>query len=70
MNAISAFLPMLAVASTPNSIIRIILLLTAIGVIVWLVTTYIPMPDLMKRIILVVTAIGVILWLLQVFGLL
>lgn len=50
------------------SIITIILILIAVGVLLWLVNTYIPMARPIKTILNVVVIILVILWLLGVFG--
>jgi formate hydrogenlyase subunit 4 len=49
-------------------ILQLIVILAAIGVIMWLVNTYIPMADPYKKILNVVVVIAVILWLLSVFG--
>lgn len=48
--------------------IQLILLLAIVGFLVFLITTYIPMPQIFKTGILVLVAICVILYLLQVFG--
>lgn len=48
--------------------IGLILTLAIIGFIVWLIVTYIPMPQVMKTAICVIVAICVIIYLLQVFG--
>jgi hypothetical protein len=50
------------------SLIYIVLILIVIGVLLWLVNTYIPMAGSIKTIINIVVIIAVILWLLQVFG--
>jgi 1-acyl-sn-glycerol-3-phosphate acyltransferase len=52
------------------SLISIILVLVIVGVILWLVNTYIPMDRKIKQILNVVVVILVILWLLRAFGLL
>jgi hypothetical protein len=44
--------------------------LIVVGVLLWLVNTYIPMQPQIKTIINVVVVIAVVLWLLQVFGVL
>ena len=49
-------------------VIQLIVILVAIGVIMWLVNTYIPMADPIKKILNVVVIIAVVLWLLSVFG--
>lgn len=45
------------------------LVLVVIGVIMYLVNTYIPMAQPMKTIINVVVCIIVLIWVLQIFGL-
>jgi hypothetical protein len=52
------------------SLITVIIVLIIIGVLLWLVNTYIPMAGSIKTILNVVVIILVILWLLNVFGLL
>ena len=51
-------------------ILNVFLILIVVGVILWLVNTYIPMDRKIKNILNAVAVIVVILWLLQVFGLL
>jgi hypothetical protein len=48
--------------------IGIILTLAVVGFIVWLITTYIPMPPIFKTVIFVVVAILLLLWLVNVLG--
>lgn len=48
--------------------IGLIILLALVGFIVYLITTYIPMPPVFKTIIYVIVAIVLILYLMQVFG--
>jgi hypothetical protein len=52
------------------SLISLVLVLVAVGVVLWLVNRYIPMDAMMKRILNIVVIIAVVLWLLKVFGLL
>lgn len=52
------------------SLVSLIVVLVVIGVILWLVNTYIPMDQKIKTILNVVIVIAVVLWLLSVFGLL
>lgn len=52
------------------SLIGIVIVLVVIGVLLWLMETYIPMNATIKRIIQAVIIIVVIVWLLQVFGVL
>jgi len=51
-------------------IIQLIVILAIIGLILWLIETYIPMDAAIRNIIRVVVVVAVILWLLQGFGLL
>ena len=44
--------------------------MVVVGVILWLVNTYIPMDAKIKNILNAVAVIAVVIWLLQVFGLL
>jgi hypothetical protein len=48
--------------------IGIILELALIGLIVWAVITYVPMPQPIKTLIVVFVVILLVLWLLQIFG--
>jgi hypothetical protein len=52
------------------SLIHVVIILIAVGVLLWLVNTYIPMDGKIKRILNVVVVIAVVVWLLQMFGLL
>ena len=49
------------------SLISLIIVLVVVGLLLWLVNTYIPMDEKIKSILNVVVVIVVILWLLQVF---
>jgi hypothetical protein len=49
-------------------VINLIIILVVIGVLMWLVNTYIPMADPIKKILNIVVVIAVVLWLLSVFG--
>lgn len=49
-------------------LLSIIIVLVVIGLILWLINTYIPMARPIKTILNVVVVIAVILWLLSVFG--
>lgn len=50
-------------------ILTIILVLVVVGVLLWLVNTYIPMDGKIKSILNIVVVVLVIIWLLKVFGL-
>ena len=49
------------------SLIGLIVILVVIGVILWLVNTYIPMDPKIKNILNIVIIIAVVLWLLSMF---
>lgn len=51
------------------SLIGILLTLIIVGVLLWLVNTFIPMAASIKTILNAIVVILVILWLLSVFGL-
>jgi hypothetical protein len=50
------------------SLISLLVTLIVVGVLLWLVNTYIPMDGKIKKIINVVAVICVVVWLLSVFG--
>lgn len=52
------------------SLINLILVLVVVGVILWLINTYLPMDGKIKSILNVVVVVAVVLWLLQAVGLL
>ena len=52
------------------SLISLVVVLIVVGVLLWLVNTYIPMDGKIKSILNAVVVIAVVIWLLQVFGLL
>jgi hypothetical protein len=49
-------------------IISLIITLAIIGVLMWLLNTYVPMSAPIKQILNVVVIICVVLWLLSIFG--
>ncbi len=51
------------------SLVSLILILIVVGVVLWLINTYIPMDPKIKSILNAVVVIAVVLWLLKVFGL-
>lgn len=52
------------------SIVSLVITLIVVGVLLWLINTYIPMDGKIKQILNVVVVVSVVLWLLSVFGLL
>jgi hypothetical protein len=49
-------------------LINLVIVLIVVGLLLWLVNTYIPMDGKIKNILNVVVVIAVVLWLLDVFG--
>ena len=49
-------------------LVNVIIILVVVGVILWLINSYIPMQSTIKSILNVVVIIAVIIWLLSVFG--
>ena len=52
------------------SVLTILLVLIVVGVLLWLVNSYLPMDPKIKGILNAVVVILVVVWLLQAFGLL
>lgn len=52
------------------SLLTLLAVLIVIGVLLWLVNTYVPMDATIKMIFNAVVVIAVVLWLLRAFGLL
>jgi len=50
------------------SLISVLVTLVVVGVLLWLINTYIPMDGKIKKILNVLVVILVILWLLSAFG--
>lgn len=51
-------------------LLHIVLVLIVVGVLLWLVNTYIPMDAKIKSLLNIVVMIVVVIWLLQAFGVL
>lgn len=51
-------------------LMQILITLIVVGVLLWLVNSFIPMASTIKRILNAVVVIGVVLWLLNVSGML
>lgn len=49
-------------------LLNVVITLVVVGVILWLINTYIPMQSTIKSILNAVVVIAVILWLLYGFG--
>jgi len=50
------------------SLITLVLILVVVGVVLWLINSFIPMQSTIKKILNAVVVIVVILWLLSAFG--
>jgi hypothetical protein len=50
------------------SLITLVIVLVVVGVVLWLINSYIPMQSTIKKILNVVVVIAVVLWLLSAFG--
>ncbi len=50
-------------------LLQVLMVLIVVGVLLWLVNSFIPMQGTIKSILNAVVVIGVVLWLLNIFGL-
>ena len=50
-------------------LIHVVITLIVVGVLLWLVNTYIPMDGKIKKLLNIVVVVAVVLWLLSAFGL-
>ncbi len=50
------------------SLISLVIVLVLVGVVLWLINSFVPMQGTIKRILNVVVVIVVIFWLLSAFG--
>jgi len=51
-------------------LVHVVIVLVVVGVILWLINTYLPMDAKIKTILNIVVVIVVVLWLLSAFGVL
>jgi len=51
------------------NLIQLVIVLVVVGVILWLIQTYIPLPPPIKTITTILIVLFVCIWLLQVIGL-
>jgi type IV secretory pathway TrbL component len=49
-------------------LIQLVIVLVVVGVILWVINSYIPMQATLKKILNVVVVIAVVIWLLSAFG--
>lgn len=50
------------------SLIGFLITLALVGLVVWAIVTYIPMPDGIKRVIVIVAIVAIVIYALQAFG--
>jgi len=50
------------------TLVQIAIVLVVIGVVMWLINTYIPMMGAIKSLLNLVVIVVVVIWLLQIFG--
>jgi hypothetical protein len=53
----------------PMNLVSIVVVLVVVGLMLWLINTYIPMAGPIKSLLNIVVFIVVLIWILQVFGL-
>ena len=51
-------------------LIHVVVVLVVVGILLWLVNTYIPMDSKIKGILNIVVVVVVVLWLVRAFGIL
>lgn len=51
------------------SLISVIIIIAVIGVIVWAINKYVPMPENFKTLLNIFAVVAVIVWVLSLFGL-
>ncbi len=50
-------------------LVTVVVTLLVVGVLLWMINTYVPMDAKIKSLLNIVVVIGVVIWLLQAFGL-
>jgi hypothetical protein len=51
-------------------LMTVLVTLIVVGIVLWLINTYIPMDGKIKQILNIVAVVAVVVWLLKVFGVL
>jgi hypothetical protein len=51
------------------SLLNIVVVLVVVGLILWLINTYIPMASAIRSLLNIVVFVVVLIWVLQIFGL-
>jgi hypothetical protein len=49
-------------------LIQLVIILVVVGVVLWVINSYIPMQSTIKKLLNVVVIVAMIIWLLSVFG--
>jgi hypothetical protein len=52
-----------------NTLVGIVLILVVVGLVMWLINTYIPMAGAIKSLLNIVVFVVMLIWILQTFGL-
>lgn len=70
INSFSSFVSFILLLERRDTVplIQLVIVLVVVGVVLWVINSYIPMQSTIKKILNVVVIIGVIIWLLSVFG--
>lgn len=50
------------------SLITLVLVLAVVGLVVWLITNYVPMPQPVKTVIIAIVVIVLVIWVLRALG--
>ena len=50
------------------TLVNIVVILVVVGLVMWLINTYIPMAGAIKSLLNIVVFVVVLVWVLQVFG--
>jgi hypothetical protein len=50
------------------TLVQIIVILVVVGLVMWLINTYIPMAGAIKSLLNIVVFVVLLIWILQVFG--
>lgn len=59
---------MITLLATHLPVLTILLVLIVAGVLLWLITTYIPMHPTIRKLLVAVAVIVLVIWLLKEFG--
>jgi hypothetical protein len=51
------------------TLVNIVVILVVVGLVMWLINTYIPMAGAIKSLLNIVVFVVVLIWVLQIFGL-